>query len=56
VNSREARALYNEYARAMAYVAVRRPDERDDMGSAFHIGEGVFVTALSAANESLPAG
>mgnify|MGYP001556754426 CR=1 FL=1 len=29
----------------MAYVAVTHPDRTPDIGNAFHVGEGVFVTA-----------
>lgn len=40
-----ARQLFHKYAAAMAYVVVVRPDGTEAIGSAFHIGEGVFVTA-----------
>jgi hypothetical protein len=40
-----ARDLYDSYAAAMAYVAVAHPDGSEAIGSAFHVGEGVFVTA-----------
>lgn len=39
------RQLYESYAAAVAYLAVRKPDGTDSIGSAFHIGEGVFLTA-----------
>jgi hypothetical protein len=29
----------------MAYIAVEHPDGTSGIGSAFHVGEGVFVTA-----------
>jgi hypothetical protein len=29
----------------MAYVVVVKPDGSEAIGSAFHVGEGVFVTA-----------
>jgi hypothetical protein len=37
--------LYARHANAMAYVDVEKPDGTRSIGSAFHIGEGVFVTA-----------
>lgn len=40
-----ARDLYNRYAGAMASVVVRDLHGNEGIGSAFHIGEGVFVTA-----------
>jgi hypothetical protein len=45
MDTRRARILYHEHATAMAYVAVETPDGTHAMGSAFHIGEGVFVTS-----------
>ena len=39
------RNLYERYASAVAYIAVRCPDERQSIGSAFHVGDGVFLTA-----------
>lgn len=41
----KAREIFLEYAASMAYVAVRRRDGTRKIGSAFHVGEGVFVTA-----------
>lgn len=38
-------ALLNKYAAAMAYIAVTNNDQSHSIGSAFHVGEGVFVTA-----------
>jgi S1-C subfamily serine protease len=37
--------LLEEYASAVAAVAVENSDGIQSMGSAFHIGEGIFVTA-----------
>jgi hypothetical protein len=39
------RDLYERYASAVAYLAVERTDGRQSIGSAFHVGEGVFLTA-----------
>jgi S1-C subfamily serine protease len=39
------RALFNQYASAVAFVSVETPSGDQSIGSAFHIGEGVFVTA-----------
>ncbi|MFQ6329651.1 serine protease [Nocardia sp. CWNU-33] len=40
-----ARELFDQYWETMAYVWVEYPDGTEGMGSAFHVGEGVFVTA-----------
>ncbi len=40
----ELRELYLRYGCCMAYVAVERSGD-EGMGSAFHIGDGIFVTA-----------
>jgi hypothetical protein len=40
-----ARRIFAEHACAMAYVDVRLPNGDRNVGSAFHIGEGVFITA-----------
>lgn len=45
MDTRQARILYHEHATAMVYVAVEQPDGTHAMGSAFHVGEGVFVTS-----------
>lgn len=45
MNSGKAQYLYSKYAPVMAYVAVEAPDGTPGIGSAFHVGEGVFVTA-----------
>jgi len=40
-----ARQLFLRFSGAIAYVAVERPDGVSGIGAAFHVGEGVFVTA-----------
>ncbi len=39
------REAYEKYAGSVAYVEIRRPDATVGIGTAFHIGDGVFVTA-----------
>ncbi|PKQ89426.1 hypothetical protein CXK86_20485 [Paenibacillus sp. BGI2013] len=39
------RQLYETYAAAVAYIAVETKDGEQGIGSAFHVGEGVFITA-----------
>jgi hypothetical protein len=45
VNSDKAQDLFLSHAPCMAYVAVRNADGDENIGSAFHVGEGIFVTA-----------
>jgi hypothetical protein len=45
MDTRRARQLFYEHASAMAYVAVEKPDGAHSIASAFHVGEGVFVTS-----------
>lgn len=45
MDSGKAQYLYSKFAPAMAYVAVEGSDGTPGIGSAFHVGEGVFVTA-----------
>jgi hypothetical protein len=45
MDGQKARRLYLENATAMAYVEVENSDGTREIGSAFHVGEGVFVTA-----------
>jgi hypothetical protein len=45
MDSREATKLYAEHATAIAYIDVETESGDRSIGSAFHIGEGVFVTA-----------
>ncbi|BAJ01169.1 S1 family peptidase [Shewanella violacea] len=37
--------LYAQYAGAVAYVTVEDDEQNEGIGSAFHIGDGIFVTA-----------
>jgi S1-C subfamily serine protease len=39
------RELFERYASAVAYIAVELPNGDEAIGTAFHVGEGVFVTA-----------
>src|SRR5258708_34304028 len=39
------RELYQRYAPALAYIVLETPEGDERIGSAFHVGEGVFVTA-----------
>jgi hypothetical protein len=45
MDSGKARQIFEKFAGTMAYVAVAAPDGRVAIGSAFHVGEGAFVTA-----------
>lgn len=45
MESRKARELYAKYCNAMAYIDVLTPRGDRSIGSAFHVGDGVFVTA-----------
>ena len=45
MDSNRANWLYALHANALAYVDVEAPDGRRSIGSGFHIGEGIFVTA-----------
>ena len=45
MDSGRARQTFLRYAGAMAYVAVERPNGAVGIGTAFHVGDGVFVTA-----------
>ena len=45
MDSREARKLFHEHATALAYIDVKKPNGDRSVGSAFHVGDGVFVTA-----------
>lgn len=40
-----AQHLFRKYAPAIAYVVVKKSNGDEEVGSAFHVGEGVFVTA-----------
>lgn len=39
------RELYKRYASSVAYVEVQTPNGDIKIGSAFHVGEGIFITA-----------
>lgn len=39
------REIFERYAAAVVYVSVELPNGDQSIGSAFHVGEGVFVTA-----------
>lgn len=41
----QARALFDQFAAAVAYVAVEKADGSQGIGTATHVGEGVYVTA-----------
>lgn len=43
--NRTARELYEAYAGAVVYVEVARPDGDRGIGTAFHVGDNVFITA-----------
>jgi hypothetical protein len=45
VDTEQARSLFERYRGSVAYVEVETPTGDRHLGSAFHIGDGVFVTA-----------
>ena len=45
MESKTARALFDKFAGTLAFVAVEDSEGTAGIGSAFHVGEGVFVTA-----------
>ncbi len=45
MDSQKAQMLFMKYSAAMAYVAVADERGTESLGSAFHVGDGVFVTA-----------
>ncbi|WP_338830435.1 hypothetical protein [Bradyrhizobium sp. 27S5] len=45
MDSDKAQELFLSHAPCMAYIAVRNADGDEGIGSAFHVGEGIFVTA-----------
>ncbi|GAB4052724.1 hypothetical protein GCM10028775_35230 [Catellatospora paridis] len=45
MDSGKAREIFKQYASATVYVAVESEAGDQAIGSAFHVGEGVFVTA-----------
>lgn len=42
---KKARQLFEKYAPAVAYICVELPNGNQSIGSAFHVGDGVFITA-----------
>ncbi|MGO9899663.1 MAG: hypothetical protein ACLP0J_08205 [Solirubrobacteraceae bacterium] len=46
-------ALYERYAGSVAAVEVRTSDGDLSMGSAFHIGEGLYATARHVAQNEI---
>lgn len=52
MNSNRATKLYAANANAMAYVDVKKSNGDRAVGSAFHIGDGVFVTARHVVEDS----
>jgi hypothetical protein len=45
MDSGKARDIFEKYASAVAYVEIEDTNGERHIGSAFHVGEGVFVTA-----------
>jgi hypothetical protein len=45
MDSRKAQELFLRYAPCLAYIAVRDGKGDRNIGSAFHVGDGIFVTA-----------
>ena len=45
MDSDSLRQLYDLYASAVAFVSVVNNNGDESIGTAFHIGDGVFVTA-----------
>jgi len=45
MDTSRARELFQKYGAAVAYVEVESTTGERGLGSAFHVGEGVFVTA-----------
>ncbi len=45
MDSHKAQELFVRYAPCMAYIAVRDAKGDESIGSAFHVGDGIFVTA-----------
>lgn len=45
MNSRSAQSLMRKYANALAYIEIEMDDGAKGIGSCFHVGNGVFVTA-----------
>lgn len=45
MSNHNLRSLYKKFSTALAYIAVEQNDGTQSIGSAFHVGDGVFVTA-----------
>jgi hypothetical protein len=45
MDSRAAQRLMQKYANAMAYIEIKKANGTRNIGSCFHVGNGVFVTA-----------
>jgi hypothetical protein len=45
MDTTKTKKLMNKYASAMAYIEIEKPDGTKGIGSCFHVGNGVFVTA-----------
>ncbi len=45
MNRQKAQELYSKTCNALAYIEIKRPNGDLGIGSCFHIGEGVFITA-----------
>ncbi len=45
MDTQQARDIFEKFSGAMAYISVENTDGIHAIGSAFHVGEGVFVTA-----------
>jgi hypothetical protein len=52
MESGKAHKIFMEYCAALAYVEVELPNGDRSIGSAFHVGEGVFVTARHVLHEN----
>jgi S1-C subfamily serine protease len=45
ISENRLRRLYDNYASGVAYISVRNPNGDLNVGSCFHIGDGVYITA-----------
>jgi len=45
MDTKKARSIYEQFAGAVAYICVENSKGDQNIGSCFHIGEGLFVTA-----------
>lgn len=48
----KTRLLFKKYASAVAYIEVETPSGERSIGSAFHVGEGVFITARHVVDQN----